>query len=97
LNKSKTYYEITYSDHYIFTIDDLNEIVRRFNNIKTPNKIILTTEKDAVRLTKFQQELAGLPFYVIPIELRFLFDEEKTFMGLITAFISNFLKNKHKD
>ena len=97
LNRSKTYYEITYSDHYIFTIDDLNEIVRRFNNIKASNKIILTTEKDAVRLTKFQQELASLPFYVIPIEPKFLFDEEKRFMGLITTFITNFLKNKYKD
>lgn len=92
LNRSKTYYEISYSDHYIFTIDDLNEIVRRFNQIKAPNKIILTTEKDAVRLTKFQQELAGLPFYVIPIEPKFLFEEEKKFMGLVTTFISNFFK-----
>ncbi|HXB45419.1 MAG TPA: tetraacyldisaccharide 4'-kinase [Puia sp.] len=97
LNSSKTYYEIAYSDHYIFTIDDLNEIVRRFNGIKAQNKIILTTEKDAVRLTKFQQELAGLPFYVMPIEPKILFDEEKQFVGLITTFISNFFKNKNKD
>jgi tetraacyldisaccharide 4'-kinase len=91
-NQSKTYYEITYSDHYIFTIDDLNDIVRRFNNIKTSRKIILTTEKDAVRLVKFQQELVNLPFYVIPIEPKFLFEEEKKFMGSITTFITNFKK-----
>lgn len=91
-NQSKTYYEITYSDHYIFTIDDLNDIVRRFNNIKASSKIILTTEKDAVRLVKFQQELVNLPFYVIPIEPKFLFDEEKNFIGSITTFIKNFKK-----
>ncbi len=92
LNRSKTYYEISYSDHYIFTIDDLNDIVKRFNSIKAANKIILTTEKDAVRLTKFQQELSGLPFYVIPIEPKFLFDEEQRIMSLITTFITDFKK-----
>jgi len=91
-NQSKTYYEITYSDHYIFTIDDLNDIVGRFNNIKAASKIILTTEKDAVRLVKFQHELANLPFYVIPIETKFLFNEEKKFMSSITTFIKNFKK-----
>jgi len=94
LNRSKTYYEIAYNDHYIFTIDDLNDIVKRFNNIKAANKIILTTEKDAVRLTKFQHELSGLPFYVIPIEPKFLFDEEKRFMSLITTFITDFKKQE---
>ena len=94
LNRSKTYYEIAYNDHYIFTIDDLNDIVKRFNNIKAANKIILTTEKDAVRLTKFQQELSGLPFYVIPIEPKFLFDEEKKFIGSIKTFITHFLKSR---
>jgi len=96
LNNSNIYYEISYSDHYIFTIDDLNEIMRRFNEIKAHNKIILTTEKDAVRLVKFQQELAHLPFYVLPIEPKFLFDEEKKFNHMITGFITNF-KNKYKD
>ena len=90
LAKSKTYYEMAYNDHYIYSIDDLNEIVKRFNSIKTTNKIILTTEKDAVRLMKFQQELAGLPFYVLPIEPRFLFGEEEKFMDLIRKFIVDF-------
>jgi tetraacyldisaccharide 4'-kinase len=96
LNNSNIYYEISYSDHYIFTIDDLNEMTRKFNEIKAHNKIILTTEKDAVRLVKFQQELAHLPFYVLPIEPKFLFDEEKKFNNMITAFITNF-KNKYND
>jgi len=96
LNNSNIYYEISYSDHYIFTIDDLNEIMRKFNDINAHNKIILTTEKDAVRLVKFQQELAHLPFYVLPIEPKFLFEEEKKFTDLVSGFITNF-KNKNKD
>ncbi len=96
LNNSNIYYEISYSDHYIFTIDDLNDIMRKFNDIKAHNKIILTTEKDAVRLIKFQQELAHLPFYVLPIEPKFLFEEEKKLTDLVSGFITNF-KNKNKD
>jgi len=87
---SKTYYEISYGDHHIFTIDDLNTIIRRFNSIPARNKIILTTEKDAVRLIKFEQELKSWPFYVIPIEPRLLFGEQQRFTDLIVKFITNF-------
>ena len=88
--KSKTYYELSFSDHHIFTIDDLNTIIRRFNGIPARNKLILTTEKDAVRLIKFQQELESWPFYVIPIMHRFLFGEQERFTDLIATFITNF-------
>jgi tetraacyldisaccharide 4'-kinase len=89
-DESKTYYEMIYSDHYIFSIDDLKSIIKRFENIQANNKIILTTEKDAVRLMKFDHELRKLPFYVIPIEPQFLFGEEKRFTDLIVKFISDF-------
>jgi tetraacyldisaccharide 4'-kinase len=88
--KSKTYYELSYGDHHIFTIDDLHTIIRRFNAITEPDKIILTTEKDAMRLIKFKQELADWPFYVIPIMPRFLFGEEPVFTDLIVKFITDF-------
>jgi tetraacyldisaccharide 4'-kinase len=87
---SRTYYELAYGDHHIFTIDDLNTMTRRFDGIATENKIILTTEKDAVRLTKFRQELEGWPFYVLPIRPWFLFGEEPVFNDLITKFITEF-------
>ena len=88
--RSRTYYELAYSDHHIFSIDDLNAIIRRFNGISAGNKIILTTEKDAVRLIKFRQELAAYPFYVLPIAPRFLFDEQTRFTDLIVKFIAEF-------
>ena len=95
-SNSGTYYEILYSDHHIFTIDDLKDITRRLDAIQAQHKIILTTEKDAVRLLKFKQELAGLPVYVMPITVRFLFGEEETFKNLITRFIEDF-RTKQQD
>ena len=53
-------------------------------------KIILTTEKDAMRLLKFSQEMNGMPFYVLPIEHKFLFNQENEFNDLVIKFIQNF-------
>lgn len=88
--KAGVYYELAYTDHHIFTIDDLKDILKRFNSISATDKIILTTEKDAVRLIKFEQELKDIPFYVIPIEQSFLFEEEGQFNNLVQHFIRNF-------
>jgi len=84
------YYEMAFSDHHIFTIDDWKEIKKRYQGIAAEKKIILTTEKDAVRLTKFAQELQEYPVYVLPIDIQFLFNQEQAFSDLITKFIQDF-------
>jgi tetraacyldisaccharide 4'-kinase len=90
LEQSKTYYEMAYDDHHIFTIDDLREIKKRFEAISTEKKIIITTEKDAVRLVKFEQELKELPVFVLPIGHHFLNGEAQSFLHLIVNFIQTF-------
>jgi tetraacyldisaccharide 4'-kinase len=87
-----TYYMMHYSDHHIFTLIDWREIRKRFDNIQSPGKIILTTEKDAMRLQKFEQEIDGMPFYVIPIEHKFLFNQTTEFIEKVIRFIENFKK-----
>ncbi|HEY8387879.1 MAG TPA: tetraacyldisaccharide 4'-kinase [Parasegetibacter sp.] len=87
---SKTYWVQAFSDHHIFTIDDLKEIISKFQQLRSPEKIILTTEKDAVRLMKFSAELKDLPVYVIPIEPGFLFEEAQFFNEGIIKFIKDF-------
>lgn len=88
--RTHTYYQQDYSDHHIFSIDDLNEILQRFKEINTKDKLILTTEKDAVRLMKFKEQLEELPMYVLPIRHEFLFGEAEHFNALVTDFIRNF-------
>jgi len=89
---SQTYYLSHYPDHHIFTIDDLNEIKKRFDKIESANKIILTTEKDATRLMKFRNDISNLPFFVVPIRHRFLFNEAEAFNDILINFIANFKK-----
>ncbi len=94
--KTHAYYQQDYSDHHIFSIDDLNDMKKKFSSIRAKDKMILTTEKDAVRLLKFQEELASIPLYVIPIKHHFLFGEGEQFNEQVTGFIRNFSFNPAK-
>src|SRR3954470_22925887 len=87
-----TFTEQAYNDHYIFTIDDLKEIRKRYEGLSGNNKFILTTEKDAVRLLKFSDQLHDLPLYVLPLKHRFLFDGGTQFNQLMHNFIAHFQK-----
>lgn len=68
---------IPFSDHHQFTINDINDIREELDAIEGGNKIVITTEKDAMRLRNGDlQDLANtLPLYVLPIEVDF---KEKT-------------------
>ncbi len=87
---SSAYYHLNFSDHHIFSLDDLQAITRRFEQMDNPHKIILTTEKDAVRLIKYQDTLQSMPFYVLPIQCRFLFSEGETFNEKVKSFIQTY-------
>lgn len=84
------YYMMHYGDHHIFTLDDWNDIKKRFSSMDAEKKIMLTTEKDATRLLKYESELQDLPLYVIPIEHQFLFGEGQHFNDLVSTFIHKF-------
>ena len=85
-----TYDMIRYPDHHIFTSDDLKDMRRHFEKLTAGKSIILTTEKDAVRLEKFATELSAYSLYVLPIQHRFLFDGTATFENLVKGFISGY-------
>lgn len=88
--KVNIYEGLYFSDHHIYTIDDLNEILVKYRKMQGVDKFIITTEKDAVRLIKFQKELQDIPFYVLPISVEFLFEDEMKFRELIFNFINGF-------
>ena len=64
---------IEYADHYHFTIQDLSLIRSKLDSIEGGNKIVVTTEKDAMRLRGNDlEEIANtLPLFVLPIEIDF--------------------------
>ncbi len=93
LHHTHAYYQQDYADHHIFSVDDLLEIKEKFNQITADKKLILTTEKDAMRLIKYRDELLNIPFYVMPIKHTILFDEGAQLDEMLVQFIRNFTFN----
>lgn len=85
-----SYEALTYGDHHIFSVADLVEVKKQFDKLPGDDKMIITTEKDAVRLSKFQGEISQLPLYVLPMHHRFLFDEGAIFDRNILNFVERF-------
>ena len=80
---------LNFNDHYQYTIHDLEKISREFNSIISKDKVIFTTEKDATRLDKdeFSAYLDVLPFYYIPIRVKFHECDEIKFDKLILDYV----------
>jgi len=78
-----------YPDHHEYTIVEANKVAETFNSIASQNKIILTTEKDAMRLDKpgLMEILHTLPMYYIPIEITFDEKEKADFNQLINDYV----------
>lgn len=75
-NKVNIVQHLTYPDHYHYTTKDVAKIIAVYKNLGC--SYILTTEKDAVRLLAFQEQLKALPIYYLPIKIRFVNGEEDT-------------------
>ena len=93
-NNCFTYNQMAFNDHHIFSSADFNEIIFKFKQIQHEHKIILTTEKDAVRLLKFKTEFESLPIYVLPIKHQFINQSNNKFDSLVIDFITQFGKNQ---
>lgn len=71
---TKNIEHLRFADHHNYNEKDINSIIERYNNIASNEKIIITTEKDAMRIQdcKFAEKLKDLPLYFIPVEVEFL-------------------------
>ena len=79
-----------YNDHHSFTNGDIDVILDGFNSVIGKNKIIVTTEKDLMRLTNSSliNRFDNVPLFTIPIEVRFNDEkEEETFKYLILNYV----------
>jgi tetraacyldisaccharide 4'-kinase len=87
---------LIYPDHYNFKAKDVAEITEIFTGIKNKNKIIITSEKDAVRLMNnaFVPEEIKTFVYYLPIEVVFREEQESLFIQKIENHVSNFKRNR---
>ncbi|MCF8364974.1 MAG: tetraacyldisaccharide 4'-kinase [Bacteroidales bacterium] len=80
---------LTFSDHHNYSGNDFRKIRTKFENILSQNKIIITTEKDAMRIAipKIHDELAGLPIFYIPITAKIHKEFRADFNNQIKTYV----------
>jgi tetraacyldisaccharide 4'-kinase len=83
--------ELDFPDHHNYSRNDFLQIKTTFDPIGDPEKYVLVTEKDAVRIREsaFIDCTFRSAFYYIPIEVKFLTDCEEAFLNIINRFIRN--------
>jgi len=89
LNKKIKIISLTYPDHHEYTLVEATKLLEKFQDDNSSRKIIITTEKDAMRLDKpgLIEVLHNLPMYYIPIETTFDTKEKEAFDQLITDYV----------
>ncbi len=86
---------IAFPDHHAFTPKDIGKIKGKFQSIQTEHKLVLTTEKDAVRFRCFvspEVEFAQKLFYV-PIHPAVINDTKNEF----AEYIRNYIRSAQND
>lgn len=93
---------LLFGDHHLFKPRDIKLINDTFEAMPQP-RIIITTEKDAVRLkeTEGLSEPVKQSIYVLPIKVSFMLDQEENFNEKIISYVRKNSRNsilaKRKD
>jgi tetraacyldisaccharide 4'-kinase len=77
--KVDTENKLIFKDHKRYTYNDVQRIRQLFYS--TNSHSVVTTEKDAVKLTKFAREMDDIDIYYLKI--KFSLDDEDAFNGFI--------------
>ncbi len=86
---------LTFRDHHDYKDADIRAIANRFEAIQTEKKVIVTTEKDVMRLrnTKLSDELQAAIYY-LPVKVQFLEEEKKSFNKRILNYVGENKSNR---
>jgi tetraacyldisaccharide 4'-kinase len=94
-DKIKNVEHVKFPDHHDFSKKDLERVKAIFNSMPAANKLILTTEKDAMRLknTDFSTILKDLPVFYIPIEITFDEKDKNALNNSILNYVRTHQRN----
>ncbi|MCX6231860.1 MAG: tetraacyldisaccharide 4'-kinase [Bacteroidetes bacterium] len=78
-----------FRDHYQYQPKDMLKIQQHFESIFSKNKIIVTTEKDAMRIqnTPLMNFFVNLPLFYLPIEVKFHKKSKEKFDKQILTYV----------
>ncbi|MBC8053934.1 MAG: tetraacyldisaccharide 4'-kinase [Sphingobacteriaceae bacterium] len=78
-----------YPDHHPFSSKNITKLAQEFKECRSPEKIIITTEKDAQRLQApvLLELLKGLPVYYLPVTAKIQQPDIERFNKLIESYV----------
>lgn len=84
-----------FPDHHKYTVKDIEKIKKAYADIFSKNKIIITTEKDAMRIIKTDlfKQIIDLPVFYSPIEIKFHMGGDTEINNQITDYVSKHPRN----
>ncbi len=86
---------ISFPDHHNFTMKDMDMVMEKFDALKKNEKIIVTTEKDAVRLKHLDlPRRLKVALYILPVQVKFLDREGKQFDQKIIQYVGENKSNR---
>lgn len=86
--KFKIIHHYRFPDHHYFSAEEIAEIQKTFFSDKNHNRIMVTTEKDSMRLihNSFINQFDTIPLFSQPIEPYFLFQEKTNISRILCNF-----------
>lgn len=81
---------LRFPDHHKYTDKDLTQLLELYRKHKSRQPVVLTTEKDAVKLKddKFLKYLKEIPIFALPVEVDFNQSEKEALLALTARIIS---------
>ncbi|MDX9747574.1 MAG: tetraacyldisaccharide 4'-kinase [Paludibacter sp.] len=88
-DKCKELIAVNFPDHHNFTRQNLNLLERKLTKVDNPNKIMVVTDKDAVRLINNSNLSDSLKkhIFVIPVKVELLNDQTTVFTKKIIDYV----------
>ena len=81
-----TVHHLSFPDHHNFTHKDIENILSEYKTSISDKNIILTTEKDKVKLLKYKEHFEGIKLYFSPIKINI--DNSEEFNNQITNYVT---------
>ena len=78
-----------FADHHPYTVKNIEQIIRTFRNLPTQKKIVVTTEKDVMRLKtpELSAYLKNLPLFCVPMQIDFHGTDKEKFDNEILQYV----------
>lgn len=94
-DKCKQLIAVNFPDHHSFTLQNLTFLERKLEKIENPNKIMVVTDKDAVRLinNSFLPDSLKKHIFVIPVKVELLNDQTEVFIKKIIDYVRENKRN----